>query len=96
MQHRNQTDEVQEAYELMLKARRLQRTMNTLLSNHAYSKKEEDSQVARLKNVNASKDELELVSFIWNERRDLAEKAKEKLEEYRDKKKRIKEGSLKS
>lgn len=83
------TDEIQEAYELMFRARRLQRTMNTFLSNHAYSKKEEESQLTRLKNVGASKDELELVSFIWNERRDLARLAKEKLESYKERKNRM-------
>lgn len=89
------TDEIQEAYELMLRARRLQRTMNTFLSNHAYSKKEEESQLTRLKNVGASKDELELVSFIWNERRDLARLAKEKLESYKERKNRMEKKCLK-
>ncbi len=82
LQTRIERDGLEEADLILKKVRKLQRCLNTIKANHAFSNKEEKDDLERLRNANASKDELILIQKGWKLRRELTSQAIEKLEGY--------------
>lgn len=79
---KHKTDSLEEADLYLRKVRKIQRCLNTIKANHAFSNKEEQLDIERLERVGATKGEIELIQKGWDARRKLTDKGITCLERY--------------